>query len=146
MKPQCKQAIEQHLTNVTGQAVVLTDAAIKRIEARFKEGGKVLANRDRATWQTLTPDERTIEIGKWVREQEQVAADATARSKQRQVSAIVKGMQRVQEFADQRPDKAGKWGAGVIDYLEGVDNTVRGAELSALRAFGAGKVKHAARF
>lgn len=136
MKPQCKQAIEQHLTNVTGQAVVLTDAAIKRIEARFKEGGKVLANRDRATWQTLTPDERTIEIGKWVREQEQVAADATARSKQRQVSAIVKGMQRVQEFADQRPDKAGKWGAGVIDYLEGVDNTVRGAELSALRGFG----------
>lgn len=136
MKPQCKLAVEQHLSAIAGREIKLTDASIKRIEGRFKEAGKVLAQRDRAAWGALSADERTVAIGKWVREQEQIAADATARSQQRQISAIAKGAQRIQELAESRPDKAGKWGAALIDMLEGVDNTARGAELVAQRGFG----------
>lgn len=89
MKPQCVQAVEAHLSNVTGKPVKLTSAAISRIDERMHEGAKVLARRDRAAWQAMSPDERTVAIGKWVREQEEVQADSQARSKIRQLSAIV---------------------------------------------------------
>ncbi|WP_407084806.1 hypothetical protein [Pluralibacter gergoviae] len=136
MKPQCIQAVEAHLSSVTGKPVKLTTAAISRIDERMHEGAKVLSRRDRAAWQTMSPDERTIAIGKWVREQEEIQADSQARSKIRQLSAIVDAAKKLDAMAAARPDKAGKWSKSLIDVLEGVDNTLRGAELVAVRGFG----------
>ncbi|STU35383.1 Uncharacterised protein [Klebsiella pneumoniae] len=136
MKPQCIQAVEAHLSAVSGKPVKLTAAAISRIDERMHEGAKVLARRDRASWQSMSPDERTIAIGQWVREQEQGQADSQARSKVRQLSAIVDAAKRLDAMAGARPDKAGKWSKSLIDVLEGVDNTLRGAEQVAVRGFG----------
>lgn len=136
MKPQCIQAVEAHLSSVTGKPVKLTTAAISRIDERMHEGAKVLSRRDRAAWQTMSPDERTIAIGKWVREQEEIQADSQARSKIRQLSAIVDVAKKLDAMAAARPDKAGKWSKSLIDVLEGVDNTLRGAEQVAVRGFG----------
>lgn len=136
MKPQCIQAVEAHLSAVSGKPVKLTAAAISRIDERMHEGAKVLARRDRAAWQSMSPDERTIAIGQWVREQEQAQADSQTRSKVRQLSAIVDAAKRLDAMADARPDKAGKWSKSLIDVLEGVDNTLRGAEQVAVRGFG----------
>ena len=142
MKPQCIQAVEAHLSSVTGKPVKLTTAAISRIDKRMHEGAKVLARRDRAAWQTMSPDERTVAIGKWVREQEEIQADSQARSKIRQLSAIVDVAKKLDAMAAARPDKAGKWSKSLIDVLEGVDNTLRGAEQVAVRGFG-GMLKEA---
>ncbi|MDR6297773.1 hypothetical protein [Pantoea dispersa] len=136
MKPQCIQAVEAHLSTIYGKPVKLTDAQISRIDSRMHEGAKVLARRDRAAWQGMTPDERTIAIGKYVREQEQIQADSQARSKLRQLSAINDAAKRLNTFASVRPDKPGRWGKSLIDLLEGVDNTLRGAEQIAVRGFG----------
>ncbi len=136
MKPQCIQAVEAHLSAISGKPVKLTDAAISRIDERMHEGAKVLARRDRAAWQSMSPDERTIAIGQWVREQEQGQADSQARSKVRQLSAIVDAAKRLDAMASARADKAGKWSKSLIDVLEGVDNTLRGAEQVAVRGFG----------
>ncbi|EPG4139443.1 hypothetical protein [Klebsiella pneumoniae] len=136
MKPQCIQAVEAHLSAVSGKPVKLTAAAILRIDERMHEGAKVLARRDRAAWQSMSPDERTIAIGQWVREQEQAQADSQTRSKIRQLSAIVDAAKRLDAMAEARPDKPGKWSKSLIDVLEGVDNTLRGAEQVAVRGFG----------
>lgn len=136
MKPQCIQAVEAHLSAVHGKPVKLTDSQIARINSRMHEGAKVLARSDRAAWQGMTPDERTIAIGKYVREQEQIQADSQARSKLRQLSSISDAAKRLNRFADARPDKPGRWGKSLIDLLEGVDNTLRGAEQIAVRGFG----------
>lgn len=136
MKPQCIQAVESHLSNVRGAPVKLTPAAVARIDSRMLEGAKVLARRDRARWQNWTPDERTIAIGKWVREQEEIQADATARSQIRQISAISDAARRMNDMAAAREDKPGKWSKALIDVLEGVDNTLRGAEQVAVRGLG----------
>ncbi|EBI7140864.1 hypothetical protein D2U38_02535 [Salmonella enterica] len=136
MKPQCIQAVEEHLSAVSGKAVKLTAAAISRIDERMHEGAKVLARQDRATWQAMSPDERTTAIGKWVREQEQAQVDSLARSQIRQLSAIVDTAKRLDVMASARPDKPGKWSKSLIDVLEGVDNTIRGAEQVAVRGFG----------
>ncbi|QGY29761.1 hypothetical protein [Pantoea cypripedii] len=136
MKPQCIQAVEAHLSNVRGAPVKLTPAAIARIDSRMLEGAKVLARRDRARWQGWTSDERTIAIGKWVREQEEIQADATARSQIRQLSAISDAARRMNDLAAAREDKPGKWSKALIDVLEGVDNILRGAEQVAVRGLG----------
>lgn len=136
MKPQCIQAVESHLSNVRGAPVKLTPAAIARIDSRMLEGAKVLARRDRGRWQGWTPDERTIAIGKWVREQEEIQADATARSQIRQLSAISDAARRMNDMAAAREDKPGKWSKALIDVLEGVDNILRGAEQVAVRGLG----------
>lgn len=136
MKSQCIEAVEKHLSAVAGREVKLTSVAIKRIDERMHEGAKVLARRDRPAWQAMTPDERTIAIGKWVREQETEAANATARAQLRQLSVITSKARALNELAAAQPDKPGKWGRSVIGLLEGVDNAVRGAELAALRGFG----------
>lgn len=136
MNKNCIAAVEAHLSTVHGKPVKLTEAAVKRIDDRMREGAKVLANRDRARWQGMSPEDRTIAIGKWVREQEQIQADSVARSKIRQLSAISDSAKRMNEFAAARKEKPGKWGRSVIDVLEGVDNAMRGAELVALRGFG----------
>ncbi|KKW51366.1 hypothetical protein XB02_06410 [Pantoea ananatis] len=136
MKPQCIQAVEAHLSAVHGKPVKLSDAAIARIDSRMHEGAKIISRRDRAAWQAMTSDERTLAIGKWVREQEMIQADSVARSKLRQLSAISDAAKRLNTLADNRPDKAGKWGKSLIDLLEGVDNTLRGAEQVAVRGFG----------
>lgn len=136
MKPQCIQAVEAHLSAIHGKTVKLTDAAVARIDTRMHEGAKVLARRDRATWQSMTPEERTIAIGKWVGEQEQIQADSVARSKLRQLGAIADAAKRLNNMAAAQKDKPGKWGRALIDVLEGVDNTLRGAEQIAVRGFG----------
>lgn len=136
MKSQCIQAVEQHLSNLHGKPVKLTEAAIKRIDSRMHEGAKVLARRDRAAWQAMTADERTIAIGNWVRDQEKVQADALARSQLRQLSATADAARRMNDFAAARKDKPGKWSNALIDVLEGVDNTLRGAEQVAVRGMG----------
>lgn len=136
MKPQCIQAVEAHLTAIHGKDVKLTEAAIARIDTRMHEAAKVLARRDRAAWQSLTPEERTIAIGKWVGEQEQIQADSAARSKLRQLGAITDTAKRLDAMAAGQKDKPGKWGRALIDVLEGVDNTLRGAEQVAVRGFG----------
>lgn len=136
MKPQCIQAVEAHLSAIYGKAVKLTDAATGRIDARMHEGAKVLARRDRAAWQSMTPEERTIAIGKWVGEQEQIQADSVARSKLRQLGAITDTAKRLDAMAAEQKDKPGKWNRALIDVLEGVDNTLRGAEQVAVRGFG----------
>lgn len=136
MKSQCIQAVEAHLSAIHGRAVKLSDAAIARIDSRMHEGAKVLARRDRAAWQGMTADERTIAVGKWVREQETIQADSQARSKLRQLSAIADAARRMNAFADVRPDTPGRWGKSLIDLLEGVDNTLRGTEQIAVRGFG----------
>lgn len=135
MKPQCVAAVEAHLSSIAGKAVKLTPAAIKRIDDRMKEGAKVLARRDRNAWSAMTPEARTVEIGKWVRSQEQEAADATARGQVRQLAALTTKARVLADMAAARPDKAGKWSRGLVDVLEGVDNTVQGAEQVALRGF-----------
>lgn len=43
---------------------------------------------------------------------------------------------KIDAMAAARPDKAGKWSKSLIDVLEGVDNTLRGAEQVAVRGFG----------
>lgn len=136
MKPQCISAVEQHLSAMKGKPVLLTEGQVARINERMHEGAKVLANRDRARWQGMTPDERTIAIGKWVREQEMIQADSVARSKLRQLTAISDGAKRLNDMAAARKDAPGKWAKGLIDVLEGVDNTMRGAEQVAVRGFG----------
>ncbi|GAA0494704.1 hypothetical protein [Tatumella punctata] len=136
MKPQCIQAVEEHLSQVAGKAVKLSDAAIQRIDSRMHEGAKVLSRQDRAAWQAMGPDDRTIAIGNWVRDQERLQADATARSQIRQLAATADAARRMNEFAAARKDKPGKWGNALIDVLEGVDNTLRGAEQVAVRGLG----------
>lgn len=136
MKPQCIQAVEDHLSQAAGKAVKLTDSQIKRIDSRMHEGAKVLARQDRSAWQAMGPDERTIAIGNWVRDQERLQADAKARSQLRQLSATIDAARRMDEFAAARKDKPGKWGNALIDVLEGVDNTLRGAEQVAVRGLG----------
>lgn len=136
MKAECIQAVEEHLSNLRGQTVKLTDAAIRRIDEQMHTGAKVLARRDRAAWQAMTPDERTVSVGKWVRENEQVQADSLARSQLRQLSALADTARRMNDFAAVRKDKPGKWGNALIDVLEGVDNTLRGAEQVAVRGLG----------
>lgn len=136
MKPQCIQAVEAHLSAIHGKTVKLTDAAVARIDTRMHEGAKVLARRDRTAWQSMTPEERTIAIGKWVGEQEQIQADSMARSKLRQLGAIADAAKRLNTMAGAQKDKSGKWGRALIDVLEGVDNTLRGAEQIAVRGFG----------
>lgn len=136
MKPQCIQAVEAHLSAIHGVPKKLTSAAIARIDDRMREGAKVLARRDRTTWSGMSADERTVAIGRWVGEQEKIAADATARSQLRQLSAVANKAREMNELAAARGDKSGKWGKAVIDVLEGVDNTLRGAEQVAMRGFG----------
>ncbi|MEW6485367.1 MAG: hypothetical protein AB1423_12215 [Pseudomonadota bacterium] len=136
MKPQCIQAVEEHLSQVAGKSVKLSDAAVQRIDSRMHEGAKVLARQDRAAWQAMGPDERTIAIGNWVRDQERLQADATARSQIRQLAATADAARRMNDFAAARKDKPGKWGNALIDVLEGVDNTLRGAEQVAVRGMG----------
>ncbi|MBV4365926.1 hypothetical protein [Erwinia phyllosphaerae] len=136
MKPQCIQAVEEHLSKLSGKPEKLTKAAVERIDSRMHEGAKVLARRDRAAWQGMSPDERTIAIGNWVRDQEQIQADSQARSKLRQISAISDAARRMNDLAAVRKDKPGKWSNALIDVLEGVDNTLRGAEQVAVRGFG----------
>lgn len=135
MKPQCVKAVEDHLSAIKGAPVKLTEAAIRRIDERMNEGAKVLARRDRAAWQQMTPEARTIEIGKWVRQQEQLAADASARSQVRQLTAITTKARDLGELAAARKDKPGKWNGALVDMLEGVDNIMQGAEQISLTGF-----------
>lgn len=135
MKPQCVQAVEAHLSNIAGKAVKLTPAAIKRIDEQMQTGAKVLARRDRAAWQQMTPEARTIEIGKWVSSNEKMAADATARAQVRQIAAVTTKARQMTDLAAGRKDKPGKHSKALIDVLEGVDNAVQGAEQQALLGF-----------
>jgi hypothetical protein len=83
----------------------------------------------------MSPDERTIAIGQWVREQEQT--QQTVRQGVKFASFPLLSMQLKGSMRWRRPaDKAGKWSKSLIDVLEGVDNTLRGAEQVAVRGFG----------
>lgn len=140
MQPQCITAVEQHLSAIRSKPVRLTESDVARINQEFNEAAKVIARSDRAAWQSMTPEERTVAAGQWVmnnKAQEALSVKATKLSQSR---ALVRGLQSIGPVAA-KMEKAGKPVAGrnskaLVQYLRGVDTAVRGAEHNAAMGFG----------
>ncbi|MFW3388509.1 UNVERIFIED_CONTAM: hypothetical protein RF648_21210, partial [Kocuria sp. CPCC 205274] len=78
MKPDCIKKVEDHLTQVRGAPVKLTQTEIDAIDRRMRQAARDVYTRDPNAFRGMTSDERTLAAGIEAANMGERAADASA--------------------------------------------------------------------
>ena len=99
MQQQCIDKVNDHLTQVRGKPVKLTQAQIDAIDKRMKQAARDVYTRDPAAFRGMTADERTLAAGIEAANAGERAADAAALGKIWQTKKRVEALNELRTMA-----------------------------------------------
>lgn len=111
MKPDCIQKVQDHLSQVRGVPVKLTQAEIDAIDKRMRQAARDLYTRDPQAFRSMTADERTAAAGIEAASAGERAADAKATAKMWQVKKRIEARDEMVTMAQTSAKEGGTAGA-----------------------------------